>query len=80
MCGNVIGEIREEAVVKPVISTQAGLNIISVDYFVTNAYTHKQNIFHQCMTLLAVISSLIIDTSTDISNSPVKFSLFFSNS
>lgn len=76
----MIGEIREEAVVKPVISTQAGLNIISVDYFVTNAYTHKQNILHQCTTLLAVISLLIIETPIDISNSPVKFFLFVSKS
>lgn len=76
----MIGETWEEAVVKPVISTQAGLNIISADYFVTNAYTHKQNILHQCTTLLAVMSLLIIDTSTDISNSPVKFFWFFSKS
>lgn len=76
----MIGEIREEAVVKPVISTQAALNIISVDYFVTNTYTHKQNILHQCTALLAVMSLLIIETPIDISNSPVKFFLFVSKS
>lgn len=77
-CGHVIGGSWEEAVVQPVVSTQAGLNIIFVDYFVTNAYTHKQNILHRGMTLLAVMSLLITETSIHISNSPAKFFLFFS--